>query len=136
VPNATFVPVGLLYLLLPDGMSVDRSAPWQTIRYRNSDARPSVHDFGADHIMADYFFFRALESFRQSDKDDALEHFDECAKRLHGVKEMYNNIGSALAEHQLLREAVSYFQKAIELDDQYQSPRRNLALVKRRLAGD
>ena len=46
---------------------------------------------------------------------------------------MTNNIGSALAEHHMLVEAMPYFERAMMIDRRYLSPRRNLAKVLREL---
>ncbi len=44
----------------------------------------------------------------------------------HDVKEVYNNVGSALAEHGQIESAVPYFEKAATLDERYVLPRWNL----------
>ena len=60
VENAHFVPVGVTYHLLPETKTLDTDAPWKEIHYRNLDDTPSVLDLGADHILFDYHFFKAL----------------------------------------------------------------------------
>ena len=129
VDNANFVPVGVVYHLLPRGKSLDQDQPWQEIQYRNLDESPSVHDLGAAHILADYYFFRGLEELRHRQQDLALSSFEQSAAHAHGIKENANNIGSALAEHGLPGEALRYFEQARQLDSHYLTPRRNLARI-------
>lgn len=131
VANASFVPVGLVYHLLPDGVDVDRNGPWQKIHYRNLPTRPGAWDLGAAHILADYDFFLGLRFLQDGALNLAQEHFARCAKHAHGIKEAFNNIGSALAEQGMSDAAIPYFEQSRAMDRHYLTPRRNLLRIYR-----
>lgn len=128
VPNAEMVPVGVLYHLLPDTKQLDPDEVWPKVRYRNlADALPTTDDYGADNVVADYEFFFALHLLQKNREGQALKHFARSAERGQGIKEVFNNIGCALAEYGLADEAVRYYRLACDNDDRYASARWNLA---------
>ena len=129
VENADFLPVGVVYHLLPHGKPLDQDSAWKEIRYQNIEEGPSVQDLGASHILADYYFFTALNELRKGQLETALASFRQSAAPAHGIKENANNIGSALAEHGLADDAVGYFEDARDLDEHYLTPRRNLVRI-------
>lgn len=126
VENADFVPVGVVYHLLPRNKMLDQGKPWEDIHYTNLENEPSAQDLGASHILADYYFFTALNELRESQRETALASFRQSAAHARGIKENANNIGSALAEHGLADDAIGYFEDARNLDEYYLTPRRNL----------
>ncbi len=128
VQGASFVPVGVVYRLLPRHASVDHGV-WDNIHYRNVDRPASRLDLGACHILADYYFFRGLNSLRLGLTDQALASFKTSTTYTHGIKESFNNVGSALAEHGLTVEATEYLEHARSLDKSYLTPRRNLVRI-------
>jgi len=125
VENATVVQAGLLYHLLPRNMTFGGDTLLHTCHYRNL-ASPTIVDLGASHIMADFEFFRGLDRLAKNDAKAALGYFATSAKYGHDIKEVYNNIGSALAEHRIPKEAIPYFHMAACLDPGYATPRWNL----------
>lgn len=126
VPNASLVQVGLLYHLLPASKSIERDSVWNHIRYRNLEGQPAPRDLGADNILADYAFFQGLRALSRGQRDDALQHFGHAAALSEGIREMFNNIGSALAEHGLEDESMEYYLRAARMDPAYEAPRWNL----------
>ncbi len=126
VQSASFVPVGVLYHLLPKGKAIDQDGPWQDIAYRNLEDDRGVTDIAADHILGDFHFFRALDQLRRNRLEEALKNFETAARHIHSIKEGFNNIGSALAEHNRPVEAIPYFQHAAALDAKYLTPQWNL----------
>lgn len=132
VDTAAFVPVGVVYHLLPQGNPLDQDTPWKEIRYRNLEGRSSVQDLGAAHILGDYYFFLGLDHLRRGEQDRALASLAESAQQAHGIKENANNIGSALAERGLAEEAINYFEQACHIDRYYLTPRWNLARIHER----
>ena len=132
VDDATFVPVGLSYHLLPRGKRVDRESCWHKISYRNL-RDPAVVDFGASCILFDHYFFSGLRALTLGQRDHALKDFATATRHAQGIKESFNNVGSALADHGYFAEAVQYFQEARRLDPHYLTPRRNLARTFERL---
>ncbi len=125
VENANFVPAGLLYHLLPTDKQFDSRDLLDQCRYRNWKT-PTTVDYGASMIMADYEFFAGLQDLNGGETASARTHFSTSAKYGWGIKELFNNIGSALAEHHLEGDAKPYFEEAARLDPRYMSPRRNL----------
>lgn len=125
VPNTSFVPAGALYHLLPSGQPFNNRGLLRNCTYRNWD-QPTVLDSGARYILCEYEFFAALHELENESIEPALDHFRKAAAIRKGVKQLHNNIGSALAEHGLSEEAIGYFQKAARLDDYYTVPRWNL----------
>lgn len=125
VDNARFVQAGILYHLLPDAMPFDGEGLLDRCGYRNLQTS-TVLDLGASHIMAEYEFFRGLEAFESGAPDAALQHFERAASFGWGIKEVYNNIGSALGEHGYDNKAVEYFEQAVSLDPRYALARWNL----------
>ncbi|MCC7293437.1 MAG: DUF2723 domain-containing protein [Phycisphaerales bacterium] len=123
VGNARPVPVGLLYHLLPQGKTLQQDSPWAHIQYRNLGAsRPCARDFGADNILADYEFFRGLYSLDHEDPTMAMDRFAKACEYGHGIKEVYNNIGCALAERGRGEEAMAYLDRAAALAPGYGVP--------------
>lgn len=134
IPNARMVQTGILYHLLPEGRTIDSEAPWARIHYRNLDGISAPRDFGADNILADYEFFRGLRELTNNRPVEALDHFARCTTYAAGVKEMFNNIGSALAEFGRQEDAIAYYQRAAGLDPRYAPPRWNLARLHKKRA--
>ncbi len=128
VPNASLVPVGVAYHLLPDSKQIDQSVFWEQIAYRNlTDGRTAPLDHGAANILADYEFFRGVRKLELGSSDEAVECFRAAAKYAAGIKEVHNNIGCALAEYGLIDQAYEYYQSAAAMDSDYGSARWNLA---------
>ncbi|MCK4661141.1 MAG: DUF2723 domain-containing protein, partial [Phycisphaerae bacterium] len=125
VDNVRFAPAGLLYHLLPANTEMHHVGLLQDTDYVNLEL-PTVVDFGASHIMVDFEFFRGLADLQRGDKDAALEHLSRAAQFGAGIKEVYNNIGSALGEYGHPEQAITYFQQAARLDSRYKTPRFNL----------
>jgi Flp pilus assembly protein TadD len=130
VAAARFVPAGILYHLLPDGYALEDRDLLAGCRYRNLTS-PTVIDFGASNILADYEFFSGLHELQSGRGDAALIHFGRATDYGFGIKELYNNIGSALSEHGRFADAIPYYIEAARLDRRYLLPRRNLVRLYR-----
>ena len=125
IDRASFVTAGILYHLLPDGVAYDGEGLYEKCNYRNLED-PGVLDRAARHILADYEFFGGLQKLTARDTAGALVHFAQAVEYAQDIKELYNNVGSALGEHGLDDGALPYFQRAAELDARYVMPRWNL----------
>lgn len=125
VANARFVTAGMLYHLLPEGMAFSGEGLFEQCNYRNWRSS-TVMDMGARHIHVDYYFFAGLNALEEGNADDALSDFAGAAEYGRGIKEAFNNIGSALAEHGQDAEAEKYLSEAAGLDGRYLTPRWNL----------
>lgn len=132
VDRATFEAVGLIYYLLPEGKQLERDACWNDISYRNH-TDPTVIDFGASCILFDFHFFSGLRDIRLGNDKRALAEFSIATRFADGIKESFNNVGSALADHGKFSEAIPYFREASRLGDRYLTPRRNLVRTLERL---
>jgi Flp pilus assembly protein TadD len=133
IPNAHMVQTSILYHLLPDGRTIDGEAPWKTVHYRNLEGLYAPRDFGADSILADYEFFRGLRELKYKQLAKALDHFNRCTEYATGVKEVLNNVGSALAESGDDDDAIRLYRQAADMDARYCPPRWNLARIYKRL---
>ena len=133
VQSAKTVPVGLLYHLLPNGFECDTETCWDRIRYRNLEGAYAPEDYAAANILADYYYALAARELVRGNDDEARERFDECLTHAWGIKEIYNNVGSALAEAGMVGEAVGYYEQAARSDWRYGPARWNLAKIFRSL---
>lgn len=113
--------VGMLYRAARSDPPAEPSTYWQRYRYRNADDLRDPPDYGAVNVAADFFFFRGLEELRAGEPKQALAAFAEARKLSRGIKQVMNNIGSALAEHGLIEPAQRYYDRALSLDQTYES---------------
>ena len=122
------VQAGLLYRVSRNPPKDDPHTLWSRYAYRNAEnGFENPPDYGAINIVSDYFFFRAVDLMQSSKADEALALFARSSQLATGVKEVDNNIGSALAENGLLDAAQRYYRQALRLDDRYVSALWNLA---------
>lgn len=131
VADATFVPAGILYHLLPSGMAFEKPELPPRSDYRNT-TEPTVMDLGAHQILCEYEFFAGLADLEGGRDEAALAHFESAAELGEGIKENSNNIGSALAEFGRDDEAIHFFNMAAQSDSRYTLPRWNLFRLLRR----
>lgn len=133
VANARMIHVGVLYHLLPGTKTLDTQSVWASYRYRNLEGMPAPRDFGADNILADWEFFQGLRALEEKRRDDAVQHFALSEGYGWGIKELLNNIGSALAEYGHTDDAINYYSKAARMDALYEAPLWNMARVHKNL---
>lgn len=129
VDNAKTVTVGLTYHLLPEGKEIDVASCWDRIRYRNLEGLTAPEDHAATNILADYHYARGTRALEAGDKVRAKSEFETCLRHAWGLKEIYNNVASALAEAELLDEAIGHYEEACRMDWRYAPGRWNLARV-------
>lgn len=122
VKGAKQMRTGLLYRVSGRPPDDKPASYWNRYRYRNAGAGfRSPPDYGAVNIVGDFFFFRGLEELRQDKPNQALAAFGRAARVCRGIKQVHNNIGSALAEHGLIEPATRYYDRALSLDGDYAS---------------
>lgn len=129
VEGATMEPVGIVYHLRPAGVHLDTESCWENIRYRNLDEPTGLLDYAATNILADYYFARGVHCAEQGQIEEALQFFDRTLEYAQDIKEIYNNVGSALAEAGRLDEAIGRYEYAAKLDWRYTPARWNLARI-------
>lgn len=123
------VPIGLLYHFKPRRLSVDTESCWSRIRYRNLDGTRPLLDHAAVNILADYHYACGIRALAQDDWPKARRSFDAALEVAWGLKEIINNIGSALADHGHVDEAIIHYEAAARLDWRYAPARWNLARI-------
>src|SRR5262249_8722094 len=62
-------------------------------------------------------------------KDEGKKQMQECLHHAWGMKEIHNNVASALAEFGLPDEAIGYYEEAAKMDWHYAAARWNLAKI-------
>lgn len=120
-------PVGLTYRVAAAPPDNDRC--WAQIRYRNLMGQDAPIDLAATNILADYHFARGMRAFQRKDWSAAQHAFADSAEIAWGLKEVANNIGSALAENGHVDEAIRYYETAARMDWRYAPARWNLARI-------
>ncbi len=119
---------GLLYEVSAKPNKDDPENIWTRYRYRNiNHGFQNPPDYGAVNIVSDYYYFYAQKMLSNGNPSQSLTLFARCANVAHGIKEVYNNIASALAEHGLLEHARRYYRNALKIDHEYTSALWNIA---------
>jgi tetratricopeptide (TPR) repeat protein len=129
VPNAKVVLAGVIYHLLPEGYDYDEDDPWSRIAYRNIDGIDAPIDHAAMNIVADYYHARGLRAAESGDMAQAKAEFDRVLEWAWGMREIHNNVASALAETDDLDGAIAIYETAAKMDWTYAPARWNLARI-------
>jgi tetratricopeptide (TPR) repeat protein/4-amino-4-deoxy-L-arabinose transferase-like glycosyltransferase len=108
----------------------DREA-WKRIAEIGPDRESMPYDYTSRMVMGDIKFAEARHAFEICEPKKAVESCREASSHGQLSKEVQNNLGSVLAEHQEFEEAETYFRKALALDPTYTMGRRNLATALR-----
>lgn len=127
---------GLLFRVVAEGEAdSNQEEVWRRYRWTNikdDNLTLAISDYSTDMIMSDYAAMRAqflLESGRRKEGERMLA---EAARLGWGVKELLNNLGSLAAEQNLIGLAKDLFRQAIDVDPSYQTPWRNLDVLRTR----
>ncbi|MCB9854684.1 MAG: DUF2723 domain-containing protein [Phycisphaerales bacterium] len=129
LPDATVVLSGVVYHLLPKGYEYDGDEAWRRIRYRNVDGMPAPIDHAAMNIVADYYHARGIRATEAGDIESAKAEFDRVLEYGWGMREIHNNVASALAEADCLDRAIGIYEDAAKMDWTYAPARWNLARI-------
>ncbi|GMW03113.1 MAG: hypothetical protein AMXMBFR84_42490 [Candidatus Hydrogenedentota bacterium] len=130
IPGARMVNAGLLYRVLRQGESLlDNESLWNSYTWTTLDPSDVRGDLTAGMILSDYHFARGRHHLERNDTESAVASFDLALSVGGDTKEALNNIGSACAESGLLKDAESYYARAVDLDPDYLLTRRNLGKV-------
>lgn len=122
-------PCGLLYKVVRNNEPAELQNPWNQYYYRNDLYNPDVADYGNANIVADFHYMKGLFLLKTGQNVPALNEFAITKNTGHAIKELYNNIGSALAEHDLVEEAIDYYKRALIYDRKYKGALWNLAKI-------
>jgi tetratricopeptide (TPR) repeat protein len=128
LPGARWVQEGVLYRVVKED---EKFAPQAGLfeRYNLTALADGPRDYTADVIVSEVALTRGAEKAARGDKEGAKADFALSAEATRGIKQGFNNLGSACAENGLLTEAVGYLDQALALDDKYVTALRNLARV-------
>jgi hypothetical protein len=127
-------PEGIVYRLLRSSEESVSDRFGDCIRYRNLEpGKAAPRDFGADNILADYAFFQGVHELNQGAPESALSHFEEATRYGVGIREVQNNVGSALAEYGYLEASLEFFRRAAAFDGDYATPRWNEGRILKKL---
>jgi Flp pilus assembly protein TadD len=89
-------------------------------------------DMTVQIVLGDLFYSKGFAQLRAGRVDDAISTWSQIDFDRAPVKQVYNNIGSALAEHGRLAEALTFYQRALDEDPRYAVPLRNLVAIHKR----
>lgn len=129
IDEADLVPAGLLFHLKPRGQSFDPGDVWRRIGYRNLEGLYAPIDYAASNILADYHYARAVREFAAGRTEAGRCELHATLRYAWGIREIYNNVASTLADAGLLDEAIGYYEEAARDDWRYSAARWNLAHV-------
>jgi tetratricopeptide (TPR) repeat protein len=119
---------GLLYRMATRPPVAPTSEVWRRYRYRNRDEGfDAPPDYGALNVVTDYHFFRGQALLDEGLVEEAIAAIEQATRLAWGIKEVYNNAGSTVAEAGLLGVAQQYYREALRLDSGYTNARWNLA---------
>lgn len=118
--------VGLLFRVARSDVPSRMKDIWNRYRYRNEGVAPDG-DYGAVSIVADWLYFQGLQHMGSGQVREGLARFRECLELSQGIKEVYNNVASALAEAGLVEQAIGHYRQALRYDGQYLNALWNLA---------
>ncbi len=128
LPGAKLVQEGILYRLVKEEEAfVPQKGLFE--KYDLSALGDRPQDYTANVIVGEVLLARGVDRAGRGDTAGAKADFAESAAATVGIKQGFNNLGSACAECNLLAEAAQYFEKALELDPDYALAQRNLARV-------
>lgn len=126
LPGASMVPRGLLYCAVRPGEAAPQRDYWSEYSWHTLDSTQARGEFTAELILADYHFFRGIHLLTQDDRDAALDQFEAALDAGGASKQELNNVATACAEHGLGEAAIGYYERALELDPEYELVLRNL----------
>lgn len=129
VPDAKVVLSGVVYHLLPKGYEFDAEAPWERVSYRNIEGLSAPIDHAAMNIVADYYHARGIHAIDNGDIETAKTELEHVLEVGWGMREIYNNVASALAEADCLDRAIGVYEAAAKMDWSYAPARWNLARI-------
>ncbi len=86
-------------------------------------------DFTVQMVRGDLRYLRGFAHVRAGDLDGAVAEWSMIEADLAPLKQLFNNIGSALADHDRLPEALTFYERALSEDPEYVLGLRNKASV-------
>ena len=140
VPDRTLEPVGPLFRVMTseeaaawwkpaDGGPPPGLAIWTSLQPLIDVPAAQRVDLTVQMVRGDLLYLRGFAQLRAGHLDDAIASWNEIDGDLAPLKELFNNCGSALAEHGRTEEALTFYHRALDEDPHYVLGLRNLAYV-------
>jgi len=132
LPNVRLRQEGLVFRVIGEAdpkiaMNLWTKYNWHNIR--NDEWSRPTNDYGSQMVISDYSMMRARYLLITGDRKKGEQMLTRSAEYGWGVKELMNNLGSMAAEEGLLSLAEDLFNRAIDIDPNYVTPRRNLDTI-------
>ncbi|MGQ0553766.1 MAG: protein O-mannosyl-transferase family [Planctomycetota bacterium] len=89
-------------------------------------------DFTVQMVQSDLLYMKGFALLRAGRLDEAILIWQALDADLAPLKQLFNNVGSALAEHSRLVEAEAFYRRALNEDPDYVLALKNLALVSKK----
>jgi tetratricopeptide (TPR) repeat protein len=128
IEGSSIEPAGLVYSLTREPI-LDVEDIWRRVHYRNLDKQSAPIDYAAVNILADYHYALATYALQRGQTNLGIEEFRKCTDLAWGIKEIFNNVGSALAEYGQVEAGIGYYESASRMDWTYGPARWNLAKI-------
>jgi tetratricopeptide (TPR) repeat protein len=136
LPGYQLKPVGITYKVMKRGImkkgeenKQDLGSYWKEYDLTDIDDGSIFKDYTTSLIVLTYHYFLGEYYFQKSEIDKAIKEFDLASGIGEGVKEIYNNLGSALAEKGRYTLAIEQYGKALKIDPEYVMALNNLGNI-------
>jgi Flp pilus assembly protein TadD len=141
VPDRTLEPVGPLFRVMTadeaagwwkpadDGGPSPGLAIWASLQPLIDVPAAQLVDLTVQMVHGDLLYLRGFAQLRAGHLDEAIASWNEIDGDLAPLKELFNNCGSALAEHGRSDEALAFYRRALGEDPRYVTALRNTASV-------
>jgi tetratricopeptide (TPR) repeat protein len=126
------VPEGLVFRIIREADSPKYQQKvseeyWKRYRFRNFGDARAARDFSADMIIINYHYMRAQSYFQEGKTNQAIEELEKLKKPAESYGGISNNVGNMLAERGFLKEALSFYEKALYYDPDFLLATQNMA---------
>jgi Flp pilus assembly protein TadD len=144
LPGRSIEPVGPLFQV----MDAEQAAAWWTppedgglplglLAWQRLDPLLEVEDvqrvdMTVQIVLGDLLYSKGFAQLRAGRAEDAITTWSRIDFDRAPVKQVYNNIGSALAEHGRTEEALTFYQRALDEDPRYAVPLHNVVAIHKR----
>jgi tetratricopeptide (TPR) repeat protein len=111
---------------LPPGLAL-----WEELSLLIDVPQAQRVDLTVQMMRGDLLYLRGFAQLRAGRLDEAIASWNAIDGDLAPLKELFNNCGSALAEHGRTQAALEFYRRALEEEPRYLLAWRNLAVVHR-----
>ena len=141
VPERRLEPVGPLFKVMTEEQANAWWAPpegggepaglalWDSLQPLLEADPSQLIDFTAQMVHGEVVYMHGFAQLRAGQVDAATDTWGRLQADLAPLKQLFNNVGSALAEEGRTEEALGFYQRALMEDSEYVLALRNVALV-------